>query len=266
MYRGRVWTMRQFAGFGTPAETNDRYRFLLDQGQGGLSVAFDMPTLMGLDSDDPRSEGEVGRCGVATDSLDDFETLFDGIPLGDITTSMTISGPAPIAFAFFLATARAAGGGVGTPRRHAADRHPQGVHRAEGVALPAAPPPAADRRPDDVLRRARAEVPSDQRERLPHQGGGSDRGAGARVHAGRRLRLRRARPAARPRSHGVRAGAVVLLQQPHRPARGARRSSGPPAASGTAGSASATGSRMPMPGACGSTRRPQGCRTPRSSR
>ena len=82
MYRGRLWTMRQFAGFGTPAETNARYRFLLTQGQGGLSVAFDMPTLMGLDSDDPRSEGEVGRCGVATDSLDDFETLFDGIPLG----------------------------------------------------------------------------------------------------------------------------------------------------------------------------------------
>jgi len=105
MYRGRLWTMRQFAGFGTPAETNSRYRFLLDEGQGGLSVAFDMPTLMGLDSDDPRSEGEVGRCGVATDSLDDFVTLFDGIPLGDITTSMTISGPAPIAFAFFLATA-----------------------------------------------------------------------------------------------------------------------------------------------------------------
>ncbi len=111
MYRGRLWTMRQFAGFGTAAETNARYRFLLDQGQGGLSVAFDMPTLMGLDSDDPRSEGEVGRCGVATDSLDDFETLFDGIPLGDITTSMTISGPATIAFAFFLATAERQGVG-----------------------------------------------------------------------------------------------------------------------------------------------------------
>ncbi len=109
MYRGRLWTMRQFAGFGTPEETNERYRFLLAQGQGGLSVAFDMPTLMGLDSDDPRSEGEVGRCGVATDSIDDFETLFDGIPLGDITTSMTISGPAPIAFAYFLATAERQG-------------------------------------------------------------------------------------------------------------------------------------------------------------
>src|SRR5439155_232547 len=83
-------------------ETNARYKFLLKQGQGGLSVAFDMPTLMGRDSDDPRSEGEVGRCGVATDSLADFETLFDGIPLGNTTTSMTISGPATILFSFFL--------------------------------------------------------------------------------------------------------------------------------------------------------------------
>jgi methylmalonyl-CoA mutase N-terminal domain/subunit len=109
MYRGRLWTMRQFAGFGTAEETNARYKFLLKQGQGGLSVAFDMPTLMGRDSDDPRSEGEVGRCGVATDSLADFETLFDGIPLDGITTSMTISGPATILFAFFLATAERQG-------------------------------------------------------------------------------------------------------------------------------------------------------------
>jgi methylmalonyl-CoA mutase, N-terminal domain len=109
MYRGRLWTMRQFAGFGTAAETNARYRFLLDRGQGGLSVAFDMPTLMGRDSDDPRSEGEVGRCGVATDSVEDFAELFAGIPLGDITTSMTISGPAVIVFAYFLAAAERQG-------------------------------------------------------------------------------------------------------------------------------------------------------------
>jgi methylmalonyl-CoA mutase N-terminal domain/subunit len=109
MYRGRLWTMRQFAGYGSPEETNARYKFLLKQGQGGLSVAFDMPTLMGRDSDDPSSDGVVGRCGVATDSLADFETLFDGIPLGDITTSMTISGPATILFAFFLATAERQG-------------------------------------------------------------------------------------------------------------------------------------------------------------
>ena len=109
MYRGRLWTMRQFAGFGSPEETNARYKFLIAQGQGGLSVAFDMPTLMGRDSDDPRSEGEVGRCGVATDSLDDFEALFAGIDLGATTTSMTISGPATILFAFFLAAAEKQG-------------------------------------------------------------------------------------------------------------------------------------------------------------
>ncbi len=80
MYRGRPWTMRQFAGFGTPAETNARYRFLLEQGQGGLSVAFDMPTLMGRDSDDPQAEGEVGRCGVATDSVEDFDDAVRGDP------------------------------------------------------------------------------------------------------------------------------------------------------------------------------------------
>jgi methylmalonyl-CoA mutase N-terminal domain/subunit len=109
MYRGRLWTMRQFAGFGTAEETNERYQFLLAQGQGGLSVAFDMPTLMGRDSDDPRSEGEVGRCGVATDSLADFEALFGGIDLGGISTSMTISGPATILFAFYLAAAERQG-------------------------------------------------------------------------------------------------------------------------------------------------------------
>lgn len=113
MYRGRLWTMRQFAGFGTPEETNRRYRFLLERGQTGLSVAFDMPTLMGLDSDDPRSEGEVGRCGVAVDSLDDVRVLFDQIPLGEITTSMTISGPATVVFAFFLAAAEEQGVGWG---------------------------------------------------------------------------------------------------------------------------------------------------------
>jgi methylmalonyl-CoA mutase, N-terminal domain len=109
MYRGRLWTMRQFAGFGSAEQTNARYKYLLEQGQGGLSVAFDMPTLMGRDSDDPMGAGEVGVCGVATDSLADFETLFRDIPLGDISTSMTISGPAAVVFAFFLATAERQG-------------------------------------------------------------------------------------------------------------------------------------------------------------
>ena len=105
MYRDKVWTMRQFAGFGSARDTNERYRFLLDQGQTGLSVAFDMPTLMGLDSDSPHSMGEVGRCGVAVDSVDDMLTLFSGIDVGAVTTSMTINSPAPILFAMYLAAA-----------------------------------------------------------------------------------------------------------------------------------------------------------------
>ncbi|MCW2988394.1 MAG: methylmalonyl-CoA mutase, partial [Solirubrobacterales bacterium] len=102
MYRGRLWTMRQFAGFGTVEETNERFHYLLDQGQTGLSTAFDMPTLMGYDSDHERSLGEVGREGVAVDSLDDMEGLFAGIPLGGVTTSMTINAPAAILLAYYV--------------------------------------------------------------------------------------------------------------------------------------------------------------------
>jgi methylmalonyl-CoA mutase N-terminal domain/subunit len=109
MYRGRLWTMRQFAGFGTAEETNERFRYLLDHGQGGLSTAFDMPSLMGHDSDHPRSEGEVGREGVAIDTLDDMETLFAGIPLGDVSTSMTINAPAAVMLAFYVVAAERQG-------------------------------------------------------------------------------------------------------------------------------------------------------------
>jgi len=109
MYRGRMWTMRQFAGFGNAAQTNERFHYLLEHGQMGLSVAFDVPTLMGFDSDDPKARGEVGMCGVAVDSIADMETLFKGIPLGEITTSMTINGPAAIIWALFLAAAEKQG-------------------------------------------------------------------------------------------------------------------------------------------------------------
>jgi methylmalonyl-CoA mutase N-terminal domain/subunit len=108
-YRGRLWTMRQFAGFGSAHDTNERYKFLLAQGQTGLSVAFDFPTLMGYDSDHPRSEGEVGKCGVAISSLADMETLFDGIPLDQVSTSMTINGPAVILYCFYIAAAEKQG-------------------------------------------------------------------------------------------------------------------------------------------------------------
>jgi methylmalonyl-CoA mutase, N-terminal domain len=106
MYRSRLWTMRQFAGFGTARQTNERFKFLLSKGQTGLSTAFDLPTLMGLDSDDPRSLGEVGRLGVAVDTLDDMEALFRGIRLSDVSVSLTINAPALIVMAFFLANAQ----------------------------------------------------------------------------------------------------------------------------------------------------------------
>src|SRR5437016_10138445 len=109
MYRGRLWTMRQFAGFGSAEDTNQRYHFLLEHGQTGLSVAFDFPTLMGYDSDHPRAEGEVGRCGVAISSLADMEDLFRGIPLDQVSTSMTINGPAAILFCFYVAAAERQG-------------------------------------------------------------------------------------------------------------------------------------------------------------
>lgn len=108
-YRGRLWTMRQFAGFGSAKETNERYKFLLEHGTTGLSVAFDFPTLMGYDSDHARSEGEVGKCGVAISSLADMEALFEGIPLGDVSTSMAINGPAIILWCFYIAAAEKQG-------------------------------------------------------------------------------------------------------------------------------------------------------------
>ncbi len=113
-YRGRTWTIRQFAGFGSAQQTNERYRMILRAGGGGLSVAFDMPTLMGRDSDDPRSLGEVGHCGVAVDSAADMDVLFDAIPLGEVTTSMTISGPAVPVFCMYLVAAERQGVDIST--------------------------------------------------------------------------------------------------------------------------------------------------------
>ncbi|MEW5936933.1 MAG: methylmalonyl-CoA mutase family protein [Candidatus Thermoplasmatota archaeon] len=109
MYRGRLWTMRQFSGFGTAEETNQRYKYLLAHGETGLSVAFDFPTLYGLDTDDPRAEGEFGKCGVAISSLRDMKLLFDGIPMGEVSTSMTINGPAAVVWGLYIAAAEAQG-------------------------------------------------------------------------------------------------------------------------------------------------------------
>jgi len=108
-YRGKMWTMRQYAGFGTAEETNKRFRYLLDEGQTGLSVAFDLPTQIGYDSDDPMSQGEVGKVGVAIDTIEDMKQLFDGVPLDSVSTSMTINAPASMLLAMYVATGQSQG-------------------------------------------------------------------------------------------------------------------------------------------------------------
>ena len=160
MYRGRLWTMRQFAGFGTAEETNERFRYLLDHGQTGLSTAFDMPSLMGYDSDHVRSLGEVGREGVAIDTLDDMETLFAGIDLGQVSVSMTINAPGGDHDGLLRRRGRGERRAARPPRRHDPGRHPQGVHRPEGVVLPGRPGDAPARGHDRVVREGDAALAS----------------------------------------------------------------------------------------------------------
>ena len=183
MYRGRLWTMRQFAGFGTAAETNERFRYLLEHGQTGLSTAFDMPTLMGYDSDHPRSLGEVGREGVAIDSLDGHGDAVRGDPARrgvDVDDDQLAGGdPARV----LRLRGRGAGRAARAAARDGADGHPQGVHRAEGVHLPAGAVDAARRRTCSSSARASAADASGLDLRLPHPRGRLDGGAGARVHA-----------------------------------------------------------------------------------
>ena len=214
--------MRQFAGFGTSEETNERFRYLLDHGQTGLSTAFDMPTLMGHDSDHPRSLGEVGREGVAIDTLDDMETLFAGIPLGDVTVSMTVSGPAAILLALYVCVAEK----QGVPRDQLGGTIQTDILK-EYIAqkewcFPIEP---AMRLVTDMVEFCAARdaaLASDLDLRLPHPRGRLDRAAGARVHARRRLRLRAGGDRPWSRRGRLRAAAVVLLQRAHRLLRGDR--------------------------------------------
>ena len=139
MYRGRLWTMRQYAGFGTAEATNERFKFLLDAGQTGLSCAFDLPTQMGYDSDHPRSEGEVGKVGVAIDSLEDMRALLSGLPLDKVTTSMTINATAAILLLFYQLVAEEDGVGPEGARRDHPERHPEGVRGPGHIHLPSPP-------------------------------------------------------------------------------------------------------------------------------
>ena len=223
MYRGRLWTMRQFAGFGTVEETNERFHYLLDHGQTGLSTAFDMPTLMGYDSDHARSLGEVGREGVAVDSLDDMEQLFDGHPAGRGHHLDDDQRPGRDPARLLRPRRRAAGRAAGEARRHDPDRHPQGVHRPEGVVLPDRAGDAAGHRHDRVVLAEHAALAPGLDLRLPHPRGRLDRPAGARLHAQGRLHLRRAGARARPRRRRLRPPALLLLQRPHRLLRGDRQ-------------------------------------------
>ena len=223
MYRGRLWTMRQFAGFGTAEETNERFRYLLDHGQTGLSTAFDMPSLMGHDSDHARSLGEVGREGVAIDTLDDMQTLFAGIPLGDVSVSMTINAPAAIMLAFYVVAAEA----QGVPADRLAGTIQADILK-EYIAQKewCFPIDPAMRLLGDMIEwasRPHAALASGLDLGLPHPRGGLDGGPGAGLHAQGRPDLRRAGRRARPRRRRLRPAAVVLLQRPDRLLRGDRQ-------------------------------------------
>ena len=259
-YRGRTWTIRQFAGFGNAEQTNERYKMILANGGGGLSVAFDMPTLMGRDSDDPRSLGEVGHCGVAIDSAADMEVLFQDIPLGDVTTSMTISGPAVPVFCMYLVAAERQGVDPavlnGTLQT---DIFKEYIAQKEWLFQPE----PHLRLIGDLMEHCAAEHPRLQaavRLRLPHPRGRGHGRAGAGVHARGRVRLRGA--------GAVAAGSTWTCSRPGCPSSSTRTStssrrspsSARRAGSGRGGCGTSTGRRPRRRSGCGSTRRPPASR------
>ena len=191
MYRGKIWTMRQFSGFGSPEDTNQRLHYLLKQGQTGLSIAFDLPTLMGYDSDHPLAEGEVGKCGVAVSSLADMETLLAGLPLEQVTTSMTINSPAAIIWAMYLVVAEKSGADwkkiSGTTQNDILKEY---IAQKEYIFPPE---PSMRLVVDTIMFGAQggAALESHLHQRLPHSRSGVDGGAGTGLHPARRHRVRR---------------------------------------------------------------------------
>ena len=211
MYRGRHWTMRQYAGFGTAEESNKRYRYLFEQGQTGLSVAFDLPTQMGRDADHELARGEVGRVGVSIGSLADMETLLDGLPLDKISTSMTINATASILLSLYLVAAEKRGVKWdqvnGTIQNDILKEY---VARGTYIY----PPRGSMRIITDIFAFASqgsSELEHDFDFRLPHPRGRLDRRAGTRVHDRRRNRIRGSRGEGGPRDRFVREPAFVLL-------------------------------------------------------
>ena len=194
MYRGRLWTMRQYAGMGDAEESNKRYKYLLANGTTGLSVAFDLPTQIGLDSDHPLAVGEVGKVGVAIDSIEDMQRLFDGIDLTKISTSMTINATASILLALYVAVARRQGADIRQAVGHRAERRAQGIHRSRHLHLSAGAGHAHHHRPVCLDQPERSRVEHDFDLRLSHARSRIDRGSGSRVHAGQWHRLRAGAP------------------------------------------------------------------------
>ncbi len=213
MYRSRLWTMRQYAGFGTAEESNRRYHYLLSQGTTGLSVAFDLPTQMGLDSDHPMAAGEVGRVGVAISSLADMETLFQGIRLDGVSTSMTINSTASILLALYALVARAPGRGLAQALGHHPERHSEGIHRARHLHLSAAAGDAHHHRHLRVGRPRVAGVEHHLDQRLSHPRSRIDRGAGTGLHLRQCHRVYRSGDASGLGRGFVRAAPFVLLQR-----------------------------------------------------
>ena len=212
MYAVRPWTIRQYAGFSTAEESNAFYRRNLAGGGQGVSVAFDLATHRGYDSDHPRVVGDVGKAGVAIDSVEDMKILFDGIPLDRVSVSMTMNGAVLPVLAGYVVAAEEQGVAQDRAFGNDPERHPEGVHGPQHVHLPARAVDADRRRHHRVHGRAHAEVQLDLDLGLPHAGGGRAPGARARVHAGRRPRVRARGAGARHGRRRVRGAPVVLLR------------------------------------------------------
>ena len=248
--------MRQYAGFATAAESNARYRYLLERGQTGLSVAFDLPTQLGYDSDAPQARGEVGKVGVAIDSIADMETLFDGIPLDRVTVSMTINAPASILLALVLAVARRRGIPFRQTRRHRSKRRPQRVCRARDVHLSAAALDAPRYRRDGVLRARSSAMEHDLDLRLPHPRSRLDRRRRDRLHAFQRQsvsarRARRRDSISTASRRGSRSSGTRTTTSSKR-----SRSSARPASFGPRSCATSSGARTRARRCCAFTPRP----------
>ena len=190
MYANRPWTIRQYSGFSTAEESNRFYRENLKAGQMGLSIAFDLATHRGYDSDHPRVVGDVGKAGVAIDCVEDMKILFDGIPLDRMSVSMTMNGAVLPVLAGYIVAAEEQGVPQDKLTGHDPERHPQGVHGPQHLYLPARAVDADRRRHHRIHRAAHAEIQFDLDLRLSHGGGRRDVGAGTGLHPGRRARIR----------------------------------------------------------------------------